>query len=153
MQRFRRLLARGLDMRQSTTTRPNNQPAQLADTKLEKAQLQLNLVCNRVVFERRDDVARLSYLWKRFRGGHLMYQRCSFAELSQFFWQRGLDGTKPQSKKRLIAALEQADEQPVFGRFLELPPELRAMIFEYAEYEEDKEEEEEGEESEESDDD
>ncbi|KAK3642187.1 hypothetical protein LTR56_001167 [Elasticomyces elasticus] len=150
MQRFKAFFARELD----NTARSNSQAGQEADVKKEKAQLKLNLAINGVVSDHRDNVARLSYLWKRFRGGHLMYQRCSFIELSEFFWQRGLGAVKPKprSKKSLIAALEQADEQPVFERFLELPPELRAMIFAYAEYEEDGEEFEESEESEESED-
>ncbi|KAK4892445.1 hypothetical protein LTR27_009101 [Elasticomyces elasticus] len=151
MQRFKAFFARELD----NTARSNRQAGQDADIKREKAQLKLNLAINGVMSDHRDNVARLSYLWKRFRGGLLMYQRCSFTELSEFFWQRSLDAVKPKprSKKGLIAALEQADEQPVFERFLELPPELRAMIFAYAEYEEDEEEFEESDESEESDND
>ncbi|KAK5701963.1 hypothetical protein LTR97_004781 [Elasticomyces elasticus] len=148
MQRLKAFFARELD----NTARSNSQAEQEADIKLEKAQLKLNLAMNGVVSDHRDNVARLSYLWKRFRGGLLMYQRCSFTELSEFFWQRGLDGPKPRSKKSLIAALEKADDQPAFERFLELPPELRAMIYEYAEYEEDEEEFEDSEESEESED-
>lgn len=64
------------------------------------------------------------------------YHRCSRKELKKFARDRGIDVPKTstdrherqRAKRDLIAALEEADSNPSF-RFLDLPPELRNMVY------------------------
>ncbi|KAK3647820.1 hypothetical protein LTR56_007794 [Elasticomyces elasticus] len=118
-----------------------------SNKKIRQAQLK---VCG-IKFDPGCTLKRLEALWLRFTRGLLPYTTCSNSELRRFCQQRGLKAIEGAMRESLISVLENADDEPVFERFLDLPPELRAIIFEYAEYEE--EEEEESEESEESDDD
>ena len=58
------------------------------------------------------------------------YRQCDVSELRNFVEARGLAKLpKCTSKKVLIQTLEDADDQMIFGHFMDLPPELRVSIY------------------------
>ncbi|KAK4496604.1 hypothetical protein PRZ48_012584 [Zasmidium cellare] len=92
----------------------------------------------------REEVDREHDLLTRMRRGFLDYQRCTMKELREFVFQRKLlktaagylkslkleqsSETEPV-KARLVDLLEKADDDQAFDRFLILPAELRAHIY------------------------
>ncbi|KAK4899335.1 hypothetical protein LTR49_027658 [Elasticomyces elasticus] len=62
----------------------------------------------------------------------LCYFRCSDAELKRFVKDRGLDTPEGRFRRSaIIEVLEHADEELAFTKFLDLPPELRTIIYDY----------------------
>lgn len=76
-------------------------------------------------------VARLKTLYIRSQRGLLSYEGLPLHELKRFAAQRALPAVVGQKKtiKVLKAQLEMADEEATFDRFLDLPPELRCLIY------------------------
>ena len=75
--------------------------------------------------------ARLIEVMSRCQRGLMLYDGCQPKELSTFCTNRGIEiRSKLKPKKRqLIATIEDADDQRVFHRFMDLPPELRVQIY------------------------
>lgn len=71
---------------------------------------------------------RIMTLFRRIDRGLMLYERCSLPELQRFIRDRNI--TIPvcdlKSKKVMIIALEKADDNRTFDKFMDLPPELRA---------------------------
>lgn len=61
------------------------------------------------------------------------YEKCKLAELRKFARQRGLVGVVETTNRKhlVVEALLRADDNPNFPRFLELPAEVRTMIYEF----------------------
>ena len=61
------------------------------------------------------------------------YFKCTDSELEKFFQDRtiNLSSTKPVGREAHITTLTQLDREQQFGRFIDLPPELRNAIYEY----------------------
>ena len=87
-----------------------------------------------------EKLARLEGLVERCNRGHISYEACYVAKLRQLVKDRGLEMTLPRkaAKKQLVQHLEDADDRDDaaqgsrnFPRFLELPPELRNVVYEY----------------------
>lgn len=75
--------------------------------------------------------SRLIELYSRAQRGLTSYEACSKETLKTFCARRGLQISKPKSKKgELIQLLEKADDDQTFVRFMDLPPELRVHIYE-----------------------
>lgn len=72
---------------------------------------------------------RLLTLVGRCQRGLLSYDKCPVAELRRFAKSRRL--SPGGSKTDLIHALEEADDEATFYRFLDLPAELRVSVLEY----------------------
>ncbi|KAK4896598.1 hypothetical protein LTR27_005516 [Elasticomyces elasticus] len=92
----------------------------------------------RSILEKRGFTDNTSSTWLRFVAllrrsdrGLCSYDKCSKAELLQFCQAQGHAGSDVAkvSKAVLVASLE--NYEPVFELFMELPPELRVMIYEY----------------------
>lgn len=71
---------------------------------------------------------RLHELVCRHERGLLSYDRYTTARLLDFVSARGID-VAGQLRPRLICMLEKADDDEVFDRVFDLPPELRSAIF------------------------
>lgn len=69
----------------------------------------------------------------RFERGLLAYDLSSKSELQIFVRDRGLQDTIPATalKHKIIKRLEAADDTATFDRFLDLPPELPVMVYEF----------------------
>ncbi|SMY29365.1 unnamed protein product [Zymoseptoria tritici ST99CH_1A5] len=74
---------------------------------------------------------RLFQLAKRTQRRLRCYDGDSGKELKDFVRQRGLAAATHVKKRELIEVLEAADEDATFARFLDLPPELRTLIYEF----------------------
>lgn len=76
---------------------------------------------------------RLIYLSHRAERGLLSYDKCSKAELQKFVIDRRLtdDIDTSSPKTLLVEQLEHADDHLDFNSFVELPPEIRCLIYEY----------------------
>ncbi|KAK4904288.1 hypothetical protein LTR49_026231 [Elasticomyces elasticus] len=62
----------------------------------------------------------------------LCYFRCSDAELKRFVKDRGIDTPEGRFRRSaIIEVLEYADEELAFTKFLDLPPELRTIVYDY----------------------
>ncbi|KAK3615453.1 hypothetical protein LTR22_027432 [Elasticomyces elasticus] len=62
----------------------------------------------------------------------LCYFRCSDAELKRFVKDRGIDTPEGRFRRSaIIEVLEHADEELAFTKFLDLPPELRTIVYDY----------------------
>ncbi|GAB7330384.1 hypothetical protein MBLNU13_g02005t2 [Cladosporium sp. NU13] len=75
---------------------------------------------------------RLRELYVRYQRGMLSYERLPLRELRKFTAQRALltnTDTTLNSVKELKGLLEKADDDATFGRFSDLPPELRQIVF------------------------
>lgn len=72
---------------------------------------------------------RTMQLLRRSERGLLSYDGCSRLELESFHGSRGLDFHRDDQKWELVKALEQADDDSRFGKFMALPPELRNRIY------------------------
>jgi hypothetical protein len=77
--------------------------------------------------------AQLVYHRERHERNLPSYAKCATAELGKFARARGLIPSfgKAPPKRELIDLLSEADENPRFDRFAELPAELRVQIYEY----------------------
>lgn len=75
--------------------------------------------------------ARLVQVVRRCYRELLSYDRCSVIELKRFCTQRRIQvpNARQITKGLLVVALETADEATEFAGFMELPPELRLMIY------------------------
>lgn len=62
----------------------------------------------------------------------MSYHKRSIAELRKFCADRMLQDGAGLRKADLVSVLEHADEQSRFPRFLELPPELRILVYEFS---------------------
>ncbi|KAK3722725.1 hypothetical protein LTR37_002296 [Vermiconidia calcicola] len=69
-------------------------------------------------------------VWRRIDRGDLCYYSLPTEELKRFTKDRNLTPIK-DTRKEFITALESADEEQSFPRFLDLPAELRTSIYEY----------------------
>lgn len=63
--------------------------------------------------------------------GLMLYGRESEAELRDLCQKRNIPSTSTTTKPQLISALEKADEDRTFLRFMDLPPELRTRIYDF----------------------
>lgn len=66
--------------------------------------------------------------------GALCYNDCTLAELRQFCEDRGISATSGSSRvsqSTLTGVLDRADEIAGFGRLLDLPAELRIVIYQF----------------------
>ncbi|KAK5738255.1 hypothetical protein LTR17_006132 [Elasticomyces elasticus] len=62
----------------------------------------------------------------------LCYFQCSDAELKRFVKDRGIDTPEGRFRRSaIIEVLEHADEELAFTKFLDLPPELRTIVYDY----------------------
>lgn len=69
-------------------------------------------------------------LHRRERGLLDYWEKCDVEELRAFVRVRGLGNpSKRLSKTKLVKWLQVADDQRVFGRFMDLPAELRVSIY------------------------
>lgn len=70
-------------------------------------------------------------LYGRAERGLISYDTCRVQELKTFIESRQLaeETPVPVKKPQLIALLEQADDNAIFSRFMDLPPELRLRIY------------------------
>ena len=79
--------------------------------------------------------ARIMQLLRRAERGLTSFDRYQLAELKKFIEARGLSDGKEKyktvKKATLIALLERVDEESVFSRFMDLPPELRLRVYEH----------------------
>ncbi|CZT19156.1 uncharacterized protein RCC_05002 [Ramularia collo-cygni] len=73
--------------------------------------------------------SRLAYLCTRAQRGLISYFDRPIAELRQFCAQRSLPGVHGLKKVELVKLLEAEDEEASFPRFLELPAELRVLVY------------------------
>lgn len=65
-------------------------------------------------------------IYNRVQRGLYYFEQCSKSQLASFCKQRGLLLQEAKPKKvEMVAALENADEEQIFGCFGNLPPELR----------------------------
>jgi len=90
-----------------------------------------NLSNNNFTALKKSTKPRLRELYIRSQRGLLSYEGLPLRELRRFTAQRALpDSTKTalNSIKALKGLLEKADDDATFGRFTELPPELRQII-------------------------
>lgn len=83
-------------------------------------------------FKRDANSEELARLCRRAERGMMSYYGRPVAELRQFCKQRGLRGTQDKKKGELVVLLEDADEEAQFPRFLELPPEIRVLVYEFS---------------------
>lgn len=76
-------------------------------------------------------IGRLRELYVRHQRGMLSYEGIPARELGSFITQRGIVSTANSKTTiaELRAQLEQADNDMTFGRFSDLPPEIRQQIF------------------------
>lgn len=84
----------------------------------------------------------LPYLCTRAQRGMMSYHKCSVKELRKFCKTRGLHvdtrtnwtakDVQRLDKDSLRRILEYSDEHAKFTKFLDLPPELRLMVYEYS---------------------
>lgn len=79
-----------------------------------------------------EDHTRLAYLFTRAQRGMISYYRRPVADLRKFCTARGYSFGKGLKKEKFVLMLERADEDAKFPRFLELPPELREMVYGYS---------------------
>lgn len=83
-------------------------------------------------FKRGTSPTKLAYMRSRSDRGLMSYYGRSVAELRTYCKQRGIGNTEGKKKEDLVAVLEDADENLTFPRFLDLPPELRILVYEYS---------------------
>lgn len=93
--------------------------------------LKIRLNAKGYIFPRNVRKLNLIKMYRQATRGFVQFHGCPKEQLTQFCNQRGLSVTAVNPKKvHLIEVLEAADEQRTFHRFPDLPPELRAYIFE-----------------------
>lgn len=80
-------------------------------------------------FLKSSSLHRLRYLCTRAQRGLISYDKRPVAELRRFCTQRGIQVPTKVYKIILVLFLERDDEQVTFPRFMELPPELRVMVY------------------------
>ncbi|CZT19157.1 uncharacterized protein RCC_05003 [Ramularia collo-cygni] len=81
---------------------------------------------------RKTSWSRVAYLCTRAQRGMISYDKRLIGDLRQFCKERDFQMFKNLKKKELIELLERKDEEATFPRFMELPPELRIMIYEHS---------------------
>lgn len=69
------------------------------------------------------------HLYSRMQRGLMYYGKCSTEELRRFCEQRKIEPVKGHKQRDLRIALERADDDQIFGRFEELPTEVRLQIY------------------------
>lgn len=86
---------------------------------------------NYPVMKSTTDKARLRALYARYQRGLMSYEGLPLHELKLYAAQRDLPliVDKKATVKVLKAQLEQADDETTFGRFSDLPPEIRQIIY------------------------
>ena len=98
---------------------------------LDRATLRYGLIKHGYHCPTRTETLRLVEMASRAERGLLPYGACTLRELQSFIVQRGL--LTPEVRKpgmwQLTTVLETADDEAVFDRFVDLPPELRAHIY------------------------
>lgn len=84
-----------------------------------------------IQYNKSSNHAHLSVTMSRVERNLVIYDRCSVAELRKFYAARKQAGAPEcgATKAIIIAQLERTDENPVFDRFMDLPPEMRELIF------------------------
>ncbi|KAK5698585.1 hypothetical protein LTR17_023536 [Elasticomyces elasticus] len=74
----------------------------------------------------------LRKLADRLQRSLVCYNRCSNDELLKFMQDRGIAAPSAMFwRTRFIDSIIKADQQTTFGRFMDLVPELRVMVYEY----------------------
>ncbi|KAK5736048.1 hypothetical protein LTR17_007719 [Elasticomyces elasticus] len=103
-------------------------------TRIEKPQPSIadRLHARGVRFETFAPESRLRALLKIALKDHLSYSNCNVVELRDFCRRHGLAIPSRALMEDLVAVLEVADERPSFGRFMDLPAELRLEVLEHA---------------------
>ncbi|KAK3647828.1 hypothetical protein LTR56_007802 [Elasticomyces elasticus] len=113
---------------------PRNRRARfLSRTRIEKDRptIEDRLRARGIRFSRWASQARL-YTLLKLAEKFLPYTNYKTIELRDFCRERGVAIPPKALKKDLIAVLEGADANPSFGRFMELPAELRLEVLEFA---------------------
>lgn len=90
------------------------------------------LTAQKYAFGRKDLLPRLEYLSNRAQRGLISYYGRPVAELRKFCTDRKIEDFKGMKKAGLIKVLEDEDEWSQFPRFLDLPAELRVLIYEFS---------------------
>lgn len=72
---------------------------------------------------------RAMELYERCERGLVSYEACKRRELESFVKQRGISYDRSAHKSDLVGMLELADDTCVFYKFLDLPAEMRSIIF------------------------
>lgn len=104
----------------------------------DKANCQQELDKRNIMFEKKWSSYTLETLIKRSDYGLLALTNCTREELMQFCYQRAADMTHGisdpdlYSKDDFVMMLKAADQEFEFHRFIDLPPELRNLIFDFA---------------------
>lgn len=83
-------------------------------------------------FKRGLSPAQFVHMHSRAERGLMSYYALPVAELRKFCADRKLLNHSGKKKEELIEMLEAADEQCQFPKFLELPPELRILVYEFS---------------------
>ena len=74
---------------------------------------------------------RCELLLQRAERGLMSYGDCPISELQRLVQQRAPEKEPPTTHTRLVRLLEKMDNEAKFERFLELPAEMRNMIYEF----------------------
>lgn len=81
-------------------------------------------------FPRGSNLSRATEAMSRCKRGLLSYRRFAARELRAFCTARHLQ-SRATTVHGLARVLEKADEQAVFSKFMDLPPEIRCIIYEF----------------------